>query len=127
MLLWLGLLISIPLRGFDPLYGTAALAGVLLLAAFAALVLLLTKGEARAARILRTLGRRLPFLDEHQLHDLVHALAARLRELGADRYMLSRAIGWAAANWLLDAASLWVFLTAFGHRVVKLRDGWVVD
>jgi uncharacterized protein (TIRG00374 family) len=28
-----------------------------------------------------------------------------------------RTVGWAAANWLLDAASLWVFLAAFGHRV----------
>jgi uncharacterized membrane protein YbhN (UPF0104 family) len=26
-------------------------------------------------------------------------------------------VGWAAANWLLDAASLWVFIAAFGHRV----------
>jgi uncharacterized protein (TIRG00374 family) len=29
---------------------------------------------------------------------------------------VARAIGWAAANWLLDAASLWIFLAAFGHR-----------
>src|SRR5207302_518933 len=31
--------------------------------------------------------------------------------------LLARAIGWAAANWLLDAVSLWVFVAAFGHRV----------
>src|SRR5207302_8024191 len=36
VLLWLGLLISIPVRGFDPVYGSAALVGVLLIAAFAA-------------------------------------------------------------------------------------------
>ena len=28
--------------------------------------------------------------------------------------MLGRVAGWAAANWLLDAAALWVFLRAFG-------------
>jgi len=26
-------------------------------------------------------------------------------------------VGWAAANWLLDAASLWVFVAAFGHQI----------
>jgi uncharacterized protein (TIRG00374 family) len=30
--------------------------------------------------------------------------------------LLARAVFWAAANWLLDAASLWVFVAAFGHR-----------
>jgi hypothetical protein len=34
-----------------------------------------------------------------------------------DRQLLLRAAGWAAANWLLDAASLWVFVAAFGYRV----------
>lgn len=28
--------------------------------------------------------------------------------------MLGRVLGWALANWLLDAAALWVFLRAFG-------------
>src|SRR5450631_902622 len=34
-----------------------------------------------------------------------------------DRALLARAVGWAAANWLLDAASLWVFVAAFGHVI----------
>lgn len=117
LLLWVGLVISIPLRGFDPLYGTAAFVGVLLIGGFAGLVLLLTKGEARAARILSAIARRLPFIDESAVSGIVHTLADRLRELAADRRLLVRAVGWAAANWLLDAASLWVFITAFGHHV----------
>src|SRR4051794_14781306 len=117
VLLWIGLVISIPLRGFDPLYGTAALVGALLIGAFAAIVLLLTKGEARAASILRAIARKVPFLDEDTVHRVVHDVAGRLRELGSDRPLMARAVGWAAANWLLDAASLWVFLTAFGYRV----------
>lgn len=117
ILLWLGLVISIPLRGFNPLYGSAALVGVLLLAAFAAVVLLLTKGEERAARVLRAIARKLPFLDEEKVNRLVHELSVRLRELGADKPLMARAVGWAAANWLLDAASLWVFVAAFGHKV----------
>jgi len=47
-ILWLALIVSIPLTGFNPIYATAALVGALLLAAFATLVLLLTKGEERA-------------------------------------------------------------------------------
>jgi len=117
VLLWIGLVVSIPLRGFDPLYGTAAVAGALLIGAFSVLVLLLTRGEARAARILRTVARHTPFLNEDAVHRLVHRLAARLRTLVADRGLLFSATGWAAANWLLDATSLWVFLWAFGHRV----------
>jgi hypothetical protein len=38
--------------------------------------------------------------------------------------LLSAVIGWATANWLLDAASLWVFLRAFGGDVPL--DGLIV-
>jgi uncharacterized protein (TIRG00374 family) len=117
VVLWIGLLVSIPLRGFNPLYGTAAVAGALVIGGFGALVLLLMKGEARAARIIRAVARHAPFLHEDAAPRLVHRLAARLRALIADRGLLYRAIGWAAANWLLDAASLWVFVFAYGSRV----------
>jgi uncharacterized protein (TIRG00374 family) len=117
MLLWIGLVISIPLRGFDPLYGTAAVIGALLIGGFGVLILLLMKGEERAARILRVVARRAPFLHEEAAPRLVKQVAARLRALIADRDLLFSAIGWAAANWLLDAASLRVFVFAYGSRV----------
>ena len=47
-----------------------------------------------------------------------------LRDLASDPKLLSSVIGWATANWLLDAAALWVFLRAFGG-VVPL-DGLIV-
>jgi uncharacterized protein (TIRG00374 family) len=115
LLLWIALVISIPLRGFNPLYGIAALVGVLLGAGVAALVLLFTRGEDRAARIVRRLASRVPFLDEDVVTAGVRQVATRLRELSRDRRVLARAVGWAAAFWLSDAASLWVFLAAFGH------------
>jgi uncharacterized protein (TIRG00374 family) len=115
VLLWVALLISIPLNGFSPLYGTAALAGVVLIGAFSGLLLLLTRGEDRAAQAFRAVARRAPFLNEESVDRLVHRLAARLRELAQDRRLLARAVGWAAANWVLDAASLWVFIRAFGQ------------
>ena len=116
-LLWVALVVSIPLRGFDPLYGTAAIVGALLIGGFSLLILLLTRGEDRAARILAAGAARLPIIDDAAVSRLVHRLAARLRELGGDRALLLRATGWATANWLLDAASLWVFVAAYGHAV----------
>jgi hypothetical protein len=117
LLLWIGLVVSIPLRGVNPLYAAGAILGTIVIGGFAGLVLLLTRGEARAARIMRAIARHAPFLDEDAVHRMVHRLAARLKALGRDRRLLARAVGWASANWLLDAASLWVFLAAFGEHM----------
>lgn len=123
-LLWLALVISIPIRGFSPLYVTAAVVGVLLIGGFFALIVSLTRREARAAKVLRAIARRMPFLNEDAMHRAVHRIADQLRFLMSDRRMLLRAVRWMAANWLLDAASLGVFLAAFGHRI--LPDGLLV-
>ncbi|MGI9022868.1 MAG: lysylphosphatidylglycerol synthase transmembrane domain-containing protein [Acidimicrobiales bacterium] len=117
VLLWLGLIVSIPASGFSPLYTTAAVVGSLLLAFFATAVVSLTFGEERTVRVLRAATRPLPFVHGDAVHRLVHQLAARLRYLGRDPHLLARAVGWAVANWLLDLASLGVFLAAFGHAV----------
>lgn len=117
VLLWLALVVSIPLRGFNRLYLVAAAVGVVLLAAFGLLVAMLTLGEEHAARVLEAVARRLPFINEAHVVAGVRRFAERLREVGRDRALLRRAVAWAAANWLLDAASLWVFVAAFGHLV----------
>ncbi|MGO9332438.1 MAG: lysylphosphatidylglycerol synthase transmembrane domain-containing protein [Acidimicrobiales bacterium] len=126
-ILWLALIVSIPLTGFNPIYATAAIVGALLLAVFAALVLLLTKGEERAAVALKNLVTRLPFLKPNAADTadrLLHQVAARIRVMAADHSLLRRAVLWAAANWLLDAASLFVFLAAFGK--IENPDGLLV-
>ncbi|MFL5767160.1 MAG: YbhN family protein [Actinomycetota bacterium] len=117
VLLWIGLVVSIPLRGFNPLYGTAAIVGIVLIGGFFGLVLLLTRGEARSAKVLRAVARHVPFVQEESVHRAVHRGADQLRTLTSDRMLLLTAVGWAGANWLLDAGSLWLFLAAFGERV----------
>lgn len=117
VLLWLSLVISIPLRGYNPLYLTAAIVGSILIGGFMGLVLLLTRGERHAVRWTGSIARRLPFLDEQTVHRVVRRAADQLRFLLSSRALLGRAVGWASANWLLDAASLGVFLAAFGFRV----------
>jgi uncharacterized protein (TIRG00374 family) len=114
---WLSLLISIPLRGYNPLYGFAALLGVVLLSVFAGLIFLLTRGEQQANAWVTKLGNRLPFVKAETVSSLVNKVADRLKQLSKSPELLSRAGLWAAANWLLDASSLWVFLFAFGAHV----------
>jgi uncharacterized protein (TIRG00374 family) len=116
IILWIGLIVSIPLRGVNPLYGTAAVAGVVIMGLAAALVFGLMEGAARAERILRWLARKLGF-NEDRAGAAVRQVGGRLEDLAADRQLLVRVAGWAAANWLLDMVSLWVFLRAFGPGV----------
>ena len=123
-LLWVGLIVSIPLYGFNPLYGTAAILGVLLIGFVTAIAVLMTRGEERAVRVLRAVAGRLPGITEDRAEALFRRLAVRLQELTSDRNRLWRCVGWAAANWVLDAASLWVFLLAFGKA--SNPDGLIV-
>ncbi len=113
-ILWLTLLVSIPAAGFRPIYVTMALAGVFLLAAFGAIVLALVRGQQQAERAVRSIARRTRFLNEDRIGSLVTRLASRLRELLADPPLMRRVAVWATMNWLLDAASLWLILRAFG-------------
>lgn len=112
---WLALLISVPLNGYNPLYGFAGIAGVILFVLFAGTIYLLTRGKRQAADRLHGVADRLPFVNPDVLSSLVQRIADRLQALLADRALLVHALEWAAANWLFDAASLWVFIAAFGN------------
>lgn len=113
LLFWSALIVSIPIRGVNELYAGAAIAGVVLMLLAGALVFGLMEGQRRAERILRWIAKRLR-LDEDRAAAGVRHVGVRLEELATDRALLSRVAGWAAANWILDAAALWVFLRAFG-------------
>jgi uncharacterized protein (TIRG00374 family) len=117
LLLLLALLVSIPLRGYNAAYTVAAILGVLLIGGFSTAVVLLIRGETRAIRMVGAVARRLPLVSEEQVEQIARRIAGRLKTLAADRELVTHAVSWAAANWLLDAASLWVFVGAFGHWV----------
>jgi uncharacterized protein (TIRG00374 family) len=117
LILWVALLISIPLNGFRTAYVTAAIVGVLLLAFAAGLVYLLIEGRALAERILRSITRRLPFVNEDTAARFVHQTADRIEDLARQPELVRSGTLWAAGNWLLDAAALWVFLRAFGYSI----------
>jgi putative heme transporter len=114
VLLWIALVISIPLSGFRPVYATVAIVGAVVLGLIASLVLGITLGEKRAARILRLVGQRIPVVGGDRLEQIVYQAAASIRRLARNRSVLIESLTWAALNWLLDAASLWCFIAAFG-------------
>jgi uncharacterized protein (TIRG00374 family) len=117
VLLWLSLVVSIPLAGFHPIYVTVAVTGAVVLLAVAALTFGLTRGAKRASRILHTVGDRIPGLSGDRLEQILLDTAATLSALARDRRTLVMSLTWASLNWLLDAASLWCFVAAFGHFV----------
>jgi uncharacterized protein (TIRG00374 family) len=116
-ILWLALLVSLFMHGYNPLYAVAAGAGVALMGAFAAVVWALTKGRKRSIDVIRRWAGRVPFLSGERLALSVQRLADRLRQFLNERQLLTRAVAWAAAFWLLDAASLFVFIAALGKIV----------
>ena len=113
LVFWLGLVVSVPRRGVNPLYGTAALTGIIIIGIAAFLVIGLMEGQRRAERIIRWFARVLR-TDEDRVVLAVRQIASRLEELISDRTLLKRVVGYALLNWLVDAAALWVFLRAFG-------------
>jgi uncharacterized protein (TIRG00374 family) len=117
VLLWVSLFVSIPAAGFRPIYVTMALIGVLVIAAFGSIVFALMRGQQQAERVVRAVAHRVRFLKEDRLVALIRRLAERLREVLSDPTLVRHLAGWAALNWLLDAASLWVFMRAFGSTV----------
>ena len=117
LIFWLALLISIPLQGYNPAYGFAAILGVLLLGVFAGIILLATRGERQASVFVRRVCDRLPFVRTESVTSLLHKVADRMKILFTSSELIARAGIWASANWILDATSLWVFLFAFGAHV----------
>jgi len=117
VLLWLSLVISIPLAGFHPIYVTVAVTGAVILAAVAALTFGFIRGASRASRIVHAFGDRIPGYSGDRLEQALLEAANSLRALGRDRHTLIMSLTWASLNWILDAASLWCFVAAFGKFV----------
>jgi hypothetical protein len=117
VLLWVSLIISIPLAGFQPIYATVAIIGTVVLAGVAVLVLGIMRGAGFASRVLRMVGDKVPFLSGERVERAVLEAAHSFSLLARDRRVMAWALVWASLNWLLDAASLWCFVAAFGHLV----------
>ena len=115
VLLWISLVISIPLAGYQPIYATVAIIGTVVLAGVAVLVLGIMRGASFASRVLRVVGDKLPFVSGEQVERAVLQAANSFSLLAKDKRVMAWSLLWASLNWILDAASLWCFVAAFGH------------
>jgi uncharacterized protein (TIRG00374 family) len=116
VLLWVSLVISIPLAGFQPIYATVAIIGTIVLALVGLLMFGVTRGAGFASRVLRAVGDKIPGLSGERIELAVLAATRSFALLARDKRVMAWALLWASLNWLLDAASLWCFVAAFGHR-----------
>ena len=116
VLLWVSLIVSIPLAGFQPIYATVAIIGSIVLALAGLLVFGVLHGAGLASRVLRAVGDKIPGLSGEKIEAAVLSGAQSFSLLARDKRVMAWALLWASLNWLLDAASLWCFVAAFGHR-----------
>lgn len=115
LMLWVALLASIPFTGFSHLYLGAVTAGGAMLLAVACFGYVFTKGEEHAVRVVRRIAAYLPRVPGDAAEGLVRSLASSIKDLRGDPRRMRRALLWASANWLLDAASLWCFIGSLGR------------
>lgn len=113
VIFWIALLISVPIRGVNAAYTTAAIVGIVVVGGVGAIAFGLLGREQQVDRLVRWVARRIR-LDEGAAGAAAATLMARLGMLTRDRWALRPAMVWAAANWLLDAAALWLCIRAFG-------------
>ncbi len=130
-LFWLSLVVFLVIHGFHPPTGhtggasvsvsilvtVAAALGVIVMTAFGGIFYLLTRGQDRAKDLVKRIAIRLHFRHPDRIAESVEGIANRFALLLENKPLLYRALIWATANWLLDAASLWVFVGAFSHFI----------
>jgi len=121
VLFWLALIVSLFTNGFHPLYTYAAAAGTLLMGSFAAVIVALTKGRRRSIEVVRQWADHVPFLNGDRLAEGVQRVADRLKDLAGQKELLRQAVLWAAANWLFDAACLFVFVIALHSYISPIN------
>jgi uncharacterized protein (TIRG00374 family) len=76
--------------------------------------LLLSRRRAQTLAFVGRVSNRIPLVRSGATVTFVGMIADHLDEYNSRRRRLILAVAWAGANWMLDAAALWVFLLAFG-------------
>jgi len=115
-MLWVAIIASVPLVGFQERYVVAAVLAALVIALIVAAIVAVAQGRERVRTLSHRLLRPLPNALQGRVERALDMGAAQVAQLLADRRGLRRFVWWAAWNWILDVASLWVFLAAYGWR-----------
>ena len=124
LLLWvmLGatLVVALPVNGADPRQILLAAAGIVLVAAAFALLVAVARDGRGLRRLTAWLALWVPGMNADTASAGLRREGEHLRALAADPPRLAAAVAWGAANWLLDAAVLWLVLAAVGHPLDPL-------
>lgn len=115
-LLELTLLVFAPAHVGDPVAVTATGSALVLAALAGATVHVIRSRPGQLSGVEGAGTHRPRWLPMDRVRTQVTAIGTRLQLLGSDRSRLAAATGWIAANWLLDAAALWVILAAYGYQ-----------
>lgn len=110
---WVALIPAVVLYGPTALYLIILLSGAAIALCAAVAIRERSRLAEPAKRAFRFALHRFP----RRLRPRVQAVANQLKTLLTDRDVRSAFVLWPTANWLLDAAALWVFLAAYGHAM----------
>jgi uncharacterized protein (TIRG00374 family) len=110
-----GLAIALPEPGQHPFVLVAAEVAASVVAILCGVAVLLVWKPVLVRARVYALVARLPHVDARSVDGVVKGLAESARALADNRNRLGQILFWAATNWLLDAACLWVCLRTFGY------------
>lgn len=113
----LGLLLSITTVAANGYYRTATIAALAALLATGFAGWFLTQRTDWTVQIVRSAAGRIPFLNADSAEAFLRMMALQVGMLGRSPRRMGVDILFAAFNWLLDAAALWVLLAALGHPI----------
>ncbi|ALE05634.1 hypothetical protein AL755_09325 [Arthrobacter sp. ERGS1:01] len=112
-----GLLLSLTAISANAYYRSASGVAVAALLATGVGIWFLTRHTTRAIAAARGIVRHLPLVQEDATESFLRMMVSQILQLAKNPRRLGTDLLLAAANWLLDAASLWVLLAAFGHHL----------
>ncbi|MGA7205209.1 MAG: YbhN family protein [Specibacter sp.] len=112
-----GLLISLTTAWSNIYYRTASLGALAALSATGIGVWLLTRHTDETVTVAGKLARRFPVVKAESTEPFLRQMAGQIVQLAKNPQQLAAVLWFAAMNWILDAAALWVVLAAFGHHL----------
>ena len=121
LLVAVAMVVALPIHGVAPGYVTVAVVGSGLLASVILVSDAVWHDRRWLHRLVRGVGRGLgrfrSGLGPDRLEELLVSLRRQARQLAARPSDARSALAWGTANWMLDSASLWVFLSIAGTEV----------
>lgn len=112
-----GLLLSLTTISANAYYRTASVAALAGLLGTGLGIWFLTHSTDSAIRIARATVRHLPVVSEEAVENFLRVMAQEIIQLARNPRKMGMDFLLASANWLLDAAALWVLIAAFGHNL----------